>query len=145
MNAQSNTKNELNAMGITFLAGSGALEELPRELLGRGVRRVFLLADENTHAAAGKRVEELLKKASIKASRYVFSAPHLEPNEGAVGLAFMHFDPSADAVVGVGSGVINDISKIVAHASGKPYIIVVQGRPAFPSHRVSRRNEVPGL
>ena len=36
----------------------------------------------------------------------------------------MNFDPTVDVVIGVGSGVINDISKIVANVSGKKYIIV---------------------
>ncbi len=36
----------------------------------------------------------------------------------------MHFDPSCDVVVGVGSGVINDVCKILSHLTGKPYIIV---------------------
>ena len=36
----------------------------------------------------------------------------------------MNFDPCVDAVIAVGSGVINDISKIVANASGKTYIVV---------------------
>ena len=36
----------------------------------------------------------------------------------------MHFDKSCDVVVGVGSGVINDVCKILSNATGNPYIIV---------------------
>ena len=36
----------------------------------------------------------------------------------------MHFDYSCDAIIGVGSGVINDIGKILSNISGRPYIIV---------------------
>ena len=48
----------------------------------------------------------------------------MEPDETNVGLAIMHFDPSVDAVLGVGSGVVNDISKIVSNISNKFYCIV---------------------
>ena len=36
----------------------------------------------------------------------------------------MHFDPNCDLIIGVGSGVINDISKILSNISGRKYIIV---------------------
>ncbi len=123
MKAQS-TKEILAGIGIELLSGSGVLEELPARLSARGIRRVFLLADQNTYAAAGERVASLLGEAKIGVPSYVFGDERLEPNESAVGLATMHFDPTVDAVLGVGSGVINDISKLVAHASGKPYICV---------------------
>ncbi len=36
----------------------------------------------------------------------------------------MNFNPEYDVLIGVGSGVINDICKIVAHTSNKSYVIV---------------------
>ena len=36
----------------------------------------------------------------------------------------MHFDGSCDLIIGVGSGVINDIGKILSSVSGRAYIIV---------------------
>ena len=36
----------------------------------------------------------------------------------------MHYDSSCDIVIGVGSGVINDIGKIISNIADKPYIIV---------------------
>ena len=36
----------------------------------------------------------------------------------------MHYDPSCDLILGVGSGVINDICKILSNLTGNPYIIV---------------------
>ena len=36
----------------------------------------------------------------------------------------MHFDYSCDAIVGIGSGVINDTAKMIARATGLKYIIV---------------------
>ena len=48
----------------------------------------------------------------------------VEPDELAVGQAILHFDRSCQLVVGVGSGVINDIGKILSHTAGLPYAIV---------------------
>ena len=118
------TKELLKTIGIDLLSGNGLLRSLPQALRDCSVHSVFLLADKNTYAAAGEQVFSLITNAGISVKSYVFEETHLEPNEGAVGLAMMHFDPTVDAVIGVGSGVINDIGKIVAHVSGKRYVVV---------------------
>ena len=105
-------------------AHSGAINSLPEILCAEGIRSVFIYADRNTYEAAGKRVWEILEAAGIVAKKYIFKAEKIEPNEATVGLATMSFDPSVDAVLGVGSGVINDVSKIIANSSGKKYIII---------------------
>ena len=121
---KNDTKKLLNTLSITLVSGSGVVNTLPSLLKERGISRVFLFADVNTYRAAGERVHTLLTDAEIAVSSYIFKDEHLEPNEGAVGLAMMNFDPTVDAVIGVGSGVINDIGKIVAHVSGKRYVVV---------------------
>ena len=107
-------KEQLQKIGITLLTGTGAINDFKDAITARKVTCVFLLADKNTFRAAGERVETLLTEAGITVKKYVFSEEKLEPNESAVGLAAMHFSPNVDMVVGVGSGVINDISKIIA-------------------------------
>ena len=76
------------------IIGKGVLSLLPEELGRIGAKKVFLLADVNTYAAAGKEAEALLSKHKIPHTTYVFKNPHLEPNEEAVGSAVMHFDKS---------------------------------------------------
>ena len=105
-------------------AYSGAINSLAEILGSEGIRSVFVYADRNTYKAAGGRAIEILEAAGITAKKYIFKAERIEPNEASVGLAAMSFDPSVDAVLGVGSGVINDISKIIANNSGKKYIIL---------------------
>ncbi len=102
----------------------GAVNKLPQILKELDASSAFIIADKNTYCAAGERVIDVLFKANIKTKKYVFKDEILEPDESNVGLAVMNFDPSFDVVIGVGSGVINDISKIVANVSGKKYIIV---------------------
>jgi glycerol-1-phosphate dehydrogenase [NAD(P)+] len=82
-----------------------------------------MLADVNTYAAAGEQVENLLLAEGIACAKYVYPTSP-EPDETAVGSAIMHFDPACDVVLAVGSGVIGDISKILANVSGKEYVIV---------------------
>ena len=102
----------------------GALLELPRLVRRYGAKKVFLIADANTYVAAGEQVAQLLERERITIARCVFEDKALEPNEYSVGRAIMYYEADCDLVIGVGSGVINDIGKIVAHVAGKPYIIV---------------------
>ena len=118
------TKELLAKVGTTFISGSGALSLLPALLRERKIHSAFLIYDKNTYAVAGKAVDELLSGAGIAVKDCLFNDSHLEPNEKAVGEAIMKLDACVDAVIGVGSGVINDISKIVANVSRKPYVIV---------------------
>lgn len=106
------------------IVGKGVIKNLPDVIRKAGAKKVFILADKNTYKAAGSLVCDILKQNDIPFSEYIFKSEHLEPDECSVGLAAMNFDESCDAIIGIGSGVINDISKIIANISGKPYIIV---------------------
>ncbi|MBO5842452.1 MAG: iron-containing alcohol dehydrogenase [Clostridia bacterium] len=105
------------------IVGKGVLAQLPEEIRRHGYKKVFVLADANTFGAAGGRVEALLEKEGIPFSKYVYASSP-EPDEAAVGAAVMHFDKACDLVLAVGSGVIGDISKILANVSGMAYMIV---------------------
>ena len=107
-----------------LVSGPGALKRLPELLARYDAKKPFLLADRNTFAAAGGRVCEILTQAGFGYVSYVFPDERLEPDEHAVGAAVMHFDDSCDLILGVGSGVINDIGKILSRVSGRHYIIV---------------------
>ena len=103
-----------------IVIGSGAIGRLPEILKKYHTTKPFLLADKNTFVAAGEKVCSLLDNYS----KYVFQEDCLEPDERAVGSAVMHFDHSCDLVIGIGSGVINDIGKILSNLTGRRYIIV---------------------
>ena len=102
----------------------GAINKLPILLKELKVAKAFIFADKNTYSAAGEKVVDALKQGGIETKKYVFDKTVLEPDEANVGLAAMNFDSTCDVVIGVGSGVINDICKIVANVSNKKYIIV---------------------
>ena len=106
------------------ILGAGVIDRLPQAVTELGGSRVFLLVDTNTYRAAGCRAEELLLRCGISVVRYCFAEETVEPDEKSVGSAIMHYDPSCDIVVAAGSGVINDIGKLLSVTAGKPYIIV---------------------
>ncbi len=101
-----------------------AVAKLPALLAEIGGRKPFLLSGHDTFAAAGEKVCSVLKNAGISYGKYVFSHSPVLPTEHSVGSAVMNFDYSCDCIVGIGSGVINDIGKILAKATGRPYLIV---------------------
>ena len=97
------------------VVGSGAVKRLP-EFVKRYGSRPFVIADGNTWQAAGEAVSKAL--ADIPYGSYIFPQKALEPDERAVGAAFMHLNQKSDVLIGVGSGVVNDICKIVSSATG---------------------------
>ncbi len=101
-----------------------AIDLIPNIVKEENAKSVFMLADLNTYACAGEKVESVLTSAGITVKKYVFPTTDvIEPDEKAVGSAIMHY-VDCDMIVGVGSGVINDIGKIVASVSKKTYMIV---------------------
>jgi len=116
---------KVHATGLrAFEAGRGAIEKLPAMLKKLGINRPFVVCDKNTHAAAGVRVEALLRGVGIPYRLFMLTAEHVEPDEFSVGSILMAYDTTSDGVLAVGSGVINDCCKVVAHAVGKPQVVV---------------------
>ena len=104
--------------------GHDILGQLPDMVRRYGGTKPFLLADQNTQLAAGGKIEHLMKEQNMEFSGYLFPQNHLEPDEFAVGQAAMNFDGSCDFIIAIGSGTINDISKILAKVTNLPYVIV---------------------
>lgn len=113
-----------NALLDDYIVGKGAIREIASLMARYGATRPYLIADRNTYQAAGKEVCKVLDAHNIPYSLYVFSQETIHPNEEAVGSAAMHYDVSCDMVIGIGSGVINDIGKLISKLTKTPYIIV---------------------
>lgn len=104
--------------------GRGVVEAVPEMIRTMGKQKPFVVFDKNTRQAAGDRVLEILDRAGIAYTAYEIPGERIAPAEWEVGSVIMHFDPSCDMLLGVGSGVVNDICKVAAHAVGKPSAIV---------------------
>lgn len=107
-----------------LITGVGALKKLPEVLAKFNTQKAFVLSDKNTYQAAGQQVFSILESNGIAHSGYCFPMDRPTPDEAAVGAAVMHYDTACDMIIGVGSGVINDIGKILSCTTGNPYIIV---------------------
>ena len=102
----------------------GAIHQLPEMLEVLGSRKPFLVCDGNTWKAAGETADRLLREAGITHVIYIIPEDHPKPGEWETGSVLMHFDPSCDLFLAIGSGVINDICKVLSHATGVPNAVV---------------------
>jgi len=104
--------------------GKGVISKLADTVKAFGASKAYVVCDLNTKKAAGDKVISILEQAKLDYTLFTFNCQKPIPNEEYTGSAVLHFDKSCDIIIGVGSGVVNDISKILATVSSKPYIIV---------------------
>ena len=111
-----------------FVLDEHAIDDLP-EVLNTFFpnKRAFLIADENTWAAAGNRVEQVLKKSEKVDIQgvHIYGKERFHPDSSFSDALCESFAAMKDVVpVAVGSGVINDIVKCAAGKAGIPYCCV---------------------
>lgn len=104
-----------------IFAGEGAINNLSTIL--STYNKAFILSDPDTYAAAGNAVCTILDNINFPYSNYIINKKP-EPDEKSVGSVMMHYDKSCDIIIAVGSGVINDLGKILSNVSNNDYIIV---------------------
>lgn len=92
------------------------------DALTAGKDKILVVADENTYAAAGERTISALAGKKIKKVIFPGSAV-LIPNERATDTVTKALD-GEELIVGVGSGVIQDLCKYVSFFEKTPYMIV---------------------
>lgn len=114
-----------HACGMDYLRiGPGVIRLLPEMLKAMGKEKPFVVCDQNTWKAAGERAVSILQEHGIAYSLYIIPGGRIAPAEWEVGSVIMHFDPACDLLLAVGSGVINDICKVVGKAVGKPSAVI---------------------
>lgn len=109
----------------------GAIGKLPEIL--KEYKRIMIVADKNTYAAAGERVEAILKDAGMLSHSFVLDGDVVLPNAETVGKILIHlhdigaksdifaYSPKPDLLLAVGSGTINDCCRLVSYRLGIPY------------------------
>ena len=101
--------------------GSGVLSRIPERT--KPYRHILLVADENTYATCGSQVEAAL--GSKREAKLVFPGDTLlVPNEKAIEAIRAKRADSTDLILGIGSGVIQDLCKYVSFEAGLPYQII---------------------
>ena len=101
--------------------GRGAIDRLSAS--ASKYENILLVADSNTYGVCGEAVCAILG-AKINSVCIFETADILVPDEAAIAAVRAKMTPATDLILGIGSGVINDISKILAHRTNHPYIIV---------------------
>ncbi|HPJ03623.1 MAG TPA: sn-glycerol-1-phosphate dehydrogenase [Candidatus Limiplasma sp.] len=111
--------------GLKYLKiEQNATRHLPEAMKSLSLKKPFIVCDIHTKAAAWDKVRETLEHAGIAYTLFTFSHEHVEPDEFTVGSMCMKFDVTCDSVLAIGSGVINDCCKVLAHVVGCPQMVV---------------------
>ena len=99
----------------TVEIGQNALDTLPEAT--KGYRSILLVADQNTYPLCGERVRALLGERITSVCLYPQKSL-LIPDERAAAVLESHLRPDTDLILGIGSGVINDLCKYAAFPRG---------------------------
>ncbi len=92
--------------------GEGALQKLPAMLADK--HHILLVADNHTNAICGGEVRSLLE-GRIGSECLFDREGLLVPNEACIAELENALTPSTDFILGIGSGVINDLCKYVSY------------------------------
>lgn len=104
----------------SVIIGNGAISELKK--LTDNYSDILIVADGNTYGAAGERVALALE--GKKYSKVIFDGKSiLIPDEKAISKVNESLR-NADLILGIGSGVIQDLCKYVSKFSSVPYMVV---------------------
>lgn len=112
-----------------ILLGKGVLSRIPAVLAELNLRgKALILFDEATYEAAGREVESILIRSGFSVIPGFLEkeehVPFLEPDERARSQIGDYLFQQPNFLVAVGSGVINDLAKFVAHRVKLPYVAV---------------------
>ena len=108
-----------------IITGAGALERLPEAVAAYAGCRTLLVSDSHIWPLAGERVKGLLERAGLTVETYVFSRrEHYVTDEAAIGELLVRLPQDAGLIVALGSGTMNDISRVVSARCRLPYIVV---------------------
>ncbi len=100
--------------------GEDAMQKL--SLAVQPFSHILLVSDGNTYPLCGERVKAALKGRAV--DEVQFGKEIVIPNEDAIEKIEQALCPETDLIVGIGSGVINDLCKHVSFTNEMRYIIV---------------------
>jgi glycerol-1-phosphate dehydrogenase [NAD(P)+] len=106
--------------------GQGVLDRTPQVFRQQfGDKPAILVADPNTLAAAGRAVLEAFRRAGQACREpFVFADPKLYAEHKYVAALETALRGHEAIPVAVGSGTINDLTKLASHRTGRPYLAV---------------------
>ncbi len=102
--------------------GKGAIGELVE--LCKDYNNIILVSDVNTYEVCGKNVYDVLGKKVLKNIILSPNGDVVIPNEEKIEEIEKELTDEVDLIIGVGSGVINDLCKHISYKHGLGYFIV---------------------
>src|SRR2546421_912504 len=88
-----------------------------------GCEAVIIVADENTFASAGRDVRDSFQSARQTPETFIFG-PTVYADDRCVSELTTALKKANAIPVAVGSGTINDLTKLAAHRAGRPYMVI---------------------
>ncbi|HWT73230.1 MAG TPA: sn-glycerol-1-phosphate dehydrogenase [Mobilitalea sp.] len=117
--------NRQHSVPIKYiLIEEGASLALPDLIKSNGFQKSFLLYDSTTYSIAGTLITSLMEQSQLPYTSYILKEAEPTPDEKALGDILIHFDPSCDIIIAVGSGTLNDLCRFISYKMNLPYMIV---------------------
>ena len=89
-------------------------------------KEILIVCDKNTYKALGNSVEDKIREDGYNYKSIILSSGEgdLIPDERTIGRLLVEMSDETELLVAVGSGTINDVSRIVSARTKIPYVIV---------------------
>jgi glycerol-1-phosphate dehydrogenase [NAD(P)+] len=114
---------------IPVYIGENAISALLEYCEKQNLSHFFLVADGNTYAALGQRVEAAMQAHHLDVQKIVFDDPQVVPDEAFITQVLLQADQVERTYLAVGSGTLTDITRFVSHRTRRPFISL----PTAPS------------
>ena len=99
---------------------SEAIKKLSMIMEKEGFKNITIICDENTYAAAGEEIKEIIPKGKF----INLKSENLHANEISVQKVYECLAVENDVLIALGSGTIHDITRYVAYNKDIPFISV---------------------
>lgn len=117
-----------------YEVSSGAINKIPEIL--KDYNKIYVVADKNTYAVAGEKVEKILKDSNKHFRTLVLDQDVVLPNVETLGKIILNahdinaksdifkYSPLPDFILAVGSGTVNDSCRVASYRLNLPYGVV---------------------
>ncbi len=116
-------------IGTPIYIGAQALSEFIQYCTASQLNRFLLVADDNTYAALGQRIEDGLRRSGLRVRSVILRGTDLCADEGRVVETLSHARGEPLVYLAVGSGTITDITRYASYSSRNRFIAL----PTAPS------------
>ena len=107
---------------LPVYVGPDALPELVRFCRERQLQHFALIADDNTYAALGARAESELRAQGWDVLTVVLTGEEIGADARSIFQVLLALDRVPRTFIGVGSGTITDVSRVISHRTGAEFI-----------------------